>query len=113
MTQKELHARILRRIHRIYIIKNAFFSLSFRVYALIAGVGGVVSLVSIDDVIANMPTILDISSFSSFTFFALMHTEWTVQTLIVFSILLTLWLVRDLVRKVTLPVFVSRMTARV
>ena len=94
MENDTLSQRIMHRVYVVYMLRRATSPTAFRMYSLVAFFVGIVSLVSVGNVIANLPTggFLALYDFSMYAF---MHTELVVQLLVVGALGFSLWLVRD------------------
>lgn len=99
MTNDELKKKIMRRVYTIYVLRKVFNPLMYRLYLLVALLGGVASFVSISNVVANMPR-YGISNLYDFSMYAFLHTEVTVQVLTLGAGAVLLWFILDLTRKI-------------
>jgi hypothetical protein len=97
MESNELKNNIMRRVRRIYILRQVLNPLTLKIYAL-ALMGIIASyLVSIPDILRNIP-ISDLSALYTFGTFSIVHTEVYVQLMVAAALALLLWLMRDIVR---------------
>lgn len=103
MTEQELKMRIMRRVRWIHTLKRITHPAAVRVYVLSALFIGVASLVSVPNVLANMPALADVSRLYSFMVSAFAHTELVVQIGVLFAFALAVWVVRDVVRMIAAP----------
>lgn len=94
MKNNTLSQRIMRRVYVVYMLRRATSPTALRIYSLLALFVGIVSLVSVGNVIANLPA-EGFFSFYDFSMYAFMHTELVVQLLVVGALVFSLWLVRD------------------
>lgn len=99
MKQNILKKKIMRRVYTIYLLKKIINPFAFKVYALAISVTGVVSLVSVTDILANIPN-LGSSSIFNFSYNAFVNTEITVQALVISLTMFMLWLIADGVRNI-------------
>lgn len=88
----------MKRVHRMYYLKKALSPLALKLYGAALIVAALVSLVSVRDIIANMPSLASISDMYLFLSVAIMHTETTVQLALAVFILLAALSVRDAIR---------------
>ena len=79
---QELTKRIMRRIYAVYVLRRATSARAVKLYALIVSTASVASLVSVSNVLANMPSLLDIRATLAFTFAAFLHTGALVQVFV-------------------------------
>lgn len=84
----------MRRIYTVYVLRRVTSPTAFRVYSLAAFSIAAVSLVSVENVIANLPT-GGFFALYDFSLYSFMHTELAVQLLIIGIIGSSLWLARD------------------
>lgn len=96
---KELQKRIMKRVTRTYYLKRVFNPLLFKVYGLVAVGAGVASVVSVRNVVANMPDLLDVNGLYTFAQSALLNTEFSVQLALIVAALLSALLIRDTLAK--------------
>ncbi|OGG47342.1 hypothetical protein A2671_01520 [Candidatus Kaiserbacteria bacterium RIFCSPHIGHO2_01_FULL_49_13] len=96
MTNQELKIRIMRRVYVIYYVRKALSPRALKMYALIAACLGTASVVSVSNVLQNMPS--DVAGISSFFIAAFANTKLIVQLLTAGAIVTLLALLADLVR---------------
>lgn len=96
MKNEVISNRIMRRVYVMFVLRKAISPYAVRTYAISISLAGVFSLVSIGNVIANMPALSDISGLTVFMLSALLHTETLVQFLIFGTITVGIWLARDI-----------------
>jgi hypothetical protein len=97
MEDIELKKKIMKRVYTIFILRKIFRPVMYRLYLFAAFLGGIVSLVSISNVLTNMPA----DSFAelySFALYAFAHTELLVQALTLGLLATTLWWISALVQ---------------
>lgn len=94
MKNSALSRRIMRRIYAVYVLRRVTSPTAFRVYSLAAFSAAMVSLVSVGNIIANLPT-GSVFALYDFSLYAFMHTELAVQLLVVGIVGFSLWLARD------------------
>ena len=97
----KLQKKILKRVTRMYYLRKVINPVGFKVFAFGIGFVGVVSLVSIKNVFANMPALFDIVGVYYFSKYAFVNTEFAVQLTLITVLGFGLWLVRDIVRNTT------------
>jgi hypothetical protein len=89
----------MRRVRTIYILRQIFSPTSMKIVMLFAVLKESFSVVSVPNVLANSPSLLNpIASYQFFTS-AFLNTELVVRILLVATLALTLWLIRDLLSK--------------
>jgi len=103
MSNVNLNKRIMRRVYMIYMLRTLINPITLKSFVLFGAAFAMASLISVTNVLENMPSIADISVFFSFTFSAFTGTEVLVQLLVVAVAAVGLWLVRDFVRAFSLP----------
>lgn len=89
----------MRRVYTIFILRKIFNPVMYRVYLFAAFFGGIASLVSISNVLTNMPA----GSFSElyrFTLYAFAHTELLVQMLTLGLIATAFWWIATLMQSI-------------
>jgi len=97
----QLKEKVMKRVHLIFFCRKYFFNmLSLKIYFSIALVIGLISRVSVVDVLSNMFRAggMDMGSISYFSKYALMHTEITVQAILVLATLFVLLNLVPLIR---------------
>jgi delta-aminolevulinic acid dehydratase/porphobilinogen synthase len=108
MSKSQLHTNIMRRVNRVYWLRRVFSTTAVQCTSLLLFIFGVSSLISVGDVVANMPQTLNVFTQATFHIEALKETEGLVQANIIALILITLWVMRDMVRYAlykTIPAF--------
>ena len=98
MTNTELKTSIMKRVHRIYVLRKFFNPMMYRLYLSVIFLGGVVSFVSISNVAANVPKYGSVSDIYDFIVSAFTHTELAVQILTVGASLTMVWFVIDIAK---------------
>ncbi len=100
MTTNKLKIRVMRRVYVLFFARKAVGATAMKIYTLLLSSVGIVSLVSVGNIVSNMPNIPQSSASEvfSFVFYALTHTEFVVQLLIVATLTAVLWLTRDIIR---------------
>jgi|SRR3989344_7531110 len=102
MTSQELTIRIMRRVYVIYYMRKALSPRALKIYAFIAACLGTASVVSVSNVLANMPS--DLAGISAFLVAAFTNTQVVVQALSLAALATLCVLVADIVRSFsTLP----------
>ena len=88
----------MRRVHTIHILRKVINPFMFKCAILLTFVGGVVSFVSAQNVMANMPQAFDVVALFYFSKYAFLHTEFLVQALTLGTLAIAMWLLKDIVR---------------
>lgn len=96
MSNNTLKKRVMRRVYVIYAIRQTLSPVALKAYVLGVSFVGLLSLVSVGSVIANMPA--DIAGMSTYALYALSHTEFAVQIFVALVLAATLWLSKDIIR---------------
>jgi len=99
MTNNKLKKRIMRRIYVLFVLRKLINAKAMKAYTVTGFIYGVLSLVSIGNIVANMPQISDLSGLLTFVLYALTHTEFVVQILIFGTLAVSLWLVKDIAQE--------------
>ena len=95
-TNEQLKKETMGRIYMIFFMKKLYGRVAIKIYAL-AGLVLLQSwLVSIKNVITNMPAFTDLSAMYNFYSYAFLNTQMPVQVALVASFAVGLWLFRDL-----------------
>ncbi|MCH7756704.1 hypothetical protein IIC45_01290 [Patescibacteria group bacterium] len=92
-----LKKKIMRRVYTTYALRLIINRFSLKCTALVFFMVGVVSVVSVTDVLANMPYLLDTAALFYFSKYAFMNAELTVQAFLLGTIVFMMWLAKDLV----------------
>jgi len=87
------------RVYMIFFMKKLYGRIAVKTYALVGLVLLQSELVSLKNVIANMPALTDVSALYRFYSYAFLNTQIAVQVAIIASLAVGLWLFRDLFRK--------------
>lgn len=99
MTDQELKARIMGEVGRIYWLRKAINYLTIKLYALGILSVGLLSTVSVQNVIANMPPLADVAAVARFMLSAVVNTEVIVQILFMGALVVAALFVADIVRQ--------------
>lgn len=99
MTNDKIKKRIMRRIYVLFVLRKLINARAMKVYTVTGFIYGMLSLVSVGNIVANMPQISDISGLLTFMTYALTHTEFVVQILIFGTLAVSLWLVKDIAQE--------------
>jgi len=97
---KTLEQKVMARVRRMYYIRKAVSPTALKMYTLVGTALGLVSLVSVTNVIANMPSPLSMLNFFSFFSSAFRNTEATVQVLFAGLCVFTALVLRDVFQAV-------------
>src|SRR3989338_4754885 len=95
--------RIMLRVRRMYYLKKVINPFAFKVYGLAAVALGTFKMVSVQNVIANMPGFLDLGSMYVFMRAALLNTELSVQLALIVATLLALLVLKDALKRGVAP----------
>jgi len=96
MLNHELKVRIMRRVYVIYYMRKALSPRALKIYAFTAACLGTLSVVSVSNVLANMPG--DLAGIGAFLVAAFANTQVTVQALSVAAFLALAILIVDIIR---------------
>mgnify|MGYP003474583607 FL=1 len=88
----------MRRVKRVYYLSIAFHPAAVKAYAGVVLLLGVLSLVSVMDIIANIATIGISSALFSYVASAFVHTELSVQAALMAFAIIAVLLIRDIER---------------
>ena len=97
-TQKELKMSIMGRIYVAYALRRVFRSSTIRALLSVGSLAGILSFVSVLNVLKNMPSLRNPSELYSFSLSALYNTEIAVQLSIGILFVAVLWFTRDMIR---------------
>lgn len=89
----------MRRVVTVYYLRKVLNRFVLKVGILVLGALSFGSLVHVAAVFDNMPGLTDIYGLSYFSYYAFIHTEFLVQAIIVLAGVVTLWLLRDIIRE--------------
>lgn len=92
----------MRRVKIIHALKTVFSPVLFRVYALLIFFVALTSLVSLENIILNTPSVLEYDRFVRYALSAFTHTEVVVKGIVVALCVLLLYVAFDAVRSITL-----------
>jgi hypothetical protein len=92
-TQSPLQKRVMRRVYTVYVWRKIARPRTLKAFVLASVLAGITSLVSLPNVVANMPgdPLMVLNFFAA----AFVGTEMVVQLLSVVMLAVTLWLMRD------------------
>ena len=93
----ELKKKIMRRVYATYVLRRVINRFTLKCTILVFFAVGIISIVSVTDVFANMPYLLDTTALYFFSKYAFMNAELTVQTLLLGATVFMMWLAKDLV----------------
>lgn len=97
MEANVLKKKIMRRVYTMYVLRLIINRFALKCVVLLFFAVGVVSVVSVTDVLANMPSLLDTAALFYFSKYAFMNAELTVQTLLFGTTVFMMWLAKDLI----------------
>lgn len=89
-----LTRRIIRRVRTVYYTRMLLSQEALKLYALFMLLIGLVSTVSVREVIANVPD-EGLGALYNFVLFAVVHTELVVQLMLAGILATLLWIFRD------------------
>ena len=92
-----LKKKIMRRVYAMYALRLVINRFVLKCAALIFLGVGVVSVISVTDVLANMPHLLDTMALFYFSKYAFMNAELSVQAFLLGMTVFMMWLGKDLV----------------
>ena len=92
-----LKTRIMRRIYILYVLRRATSRRAVALYAFLAAAVGTFTLVSVSNVLANMPSLINVSEFVNFALVAVLNTTILVQMLIAVALVALVAFVRDVI----------------
>jgi len=95
MTQFELKVSVMKRVHRIYVLRKFFNPMMYRLYLAAVFVVGIVSFVSVSNIAANIPIYGSFADIYDFILSAFAHTELAVQIMTIGAFLTILWFIVD------------------
>jgi hypothetical protein len=95
-----LKDKVMKRVKTVYYIKTVLNSLLLKIAILIPAVVAFGGLVHVAAIFRNMPQINDVYSLFNFSYYAFVNTEVVVQGVTIFLGVVTLWLVRDTIKKI-------------
>jgi hypothetical protein len=98
MTDEVLKSLIMNRVNRIHSLRKWINAITLKCTAMFVFIAGMLSLVSISNVVANMPQTSDAIAMFYFSKYAFLNTELLVQMFLVASLFFGVWMVRDIVR---------------
>ena len=79
---KLLTKKIMRRIYLMYVLRRATSARAVKLYVMLISTASVASLVSLSNVLANMPSLLDLRATLAFTLSAFLNTGVYVQLMV-------------------------------
>ena len=97
MEANVLKKKIMRRVYTTYVLRIIINRFSLKCAALVFFAVGVISVISVTDVLANMPNLLDTAALFYFSKYAFMNAETSVQMLLLGTTVFIMWLGKDLV----------------
>jgi hypothetical protein len=101
--QESIKKRTMRRVVAVFYLRKVLNRFVLKVGILTLGALSFGSLVHVAAVFENMPSISNIGSFSLFSYYAFMNTDIFVQSVIVMAGLVTLWIMRDVLKLIHIP----------
>ncbi len=69
----------MRRVYTMYVLRRAMSNRALKIYIALASLGGTLSLVSVTNVVKNMPDLFDMNAWYDFALSAVGNTEFLVQ----------------------------------
>lgn len=101
MNQEQMKKQIMRRVQTIWWMRRLIvnpLAAKIAIFSVLLTVG--LFLVSVGNVLANMPNMSDVSAVAMFTLNAFLRTEWVVQGLLFGIFALVLAIGRDIASSV-------------
>lgn len=98
MNKSQLTGHIMARVKTVYWTRRVLGSPLLKAFLLAVLGAEVVSLVSISNVFANMPSVSDVQAVVDFFMYAFMHTATSVQALSILGTAITFGLLADLAK---------------
>jgi hypothetical protein len=94
---KVFKKRIMRRVYAIWALRQIFSPFSMKLLILLGIVKQSANLIFVRSVLSNAPSPLD--PMANFQFFsgAFFHTNLTIKLLLISTIALSFWLLRDII----------------
>jgi hypothetical protein len=89
---------VMARVHRIYLMRRFFNPITLKVYGATVLFGTLVSLVSVVNVYANMPSFRAPKALLTFSYRAVINTEVLVQLLLIGFVMVIGLGVRDILK---------------
>lgn len=96
--ENRLEQKIMKQVIRMYYLKKVFNPFMFEVYTLVIAIVSISSLVSITNIIANMPSLLDVGSVYTFVSSAVTNTGIVVQIVLGISVVVGVLLIKDTIK---------------
>ncbi len=93
----QLKKKIMRRVYLTYFLRKVFNPLAIKVYLLASFIGFITVQVSLANVFANMPSVVNIGALYRFSVSAFLNTEFAVQLLSVGVLVAIFLLLKDIV----------------
>ena len=103
MTNTTIHTNVMRRVRTIHALRSASTGAGASVLLLVLSLYLIGREVWVARIWHNMPSIVDVGSFTTFFTYAFTHTRFSVQVLTLLVIFAVLWLAREYIRLLTLP----------
>lgn len=97
-TQEQLKMSIMGRVYMAYAMRRVFHSSTLRALLSVGSLAGVLSFVSVLNVLKNMPSLTNTGALYEFSVTALQKTEFAVQLSLALLFALVLWYARDIFR---------------
>lgn len=94
----QLKKKIMRRVYLAYFLRKAFNPLTMKAYLIVSFAGFIASQVSLANVVANMPSVTNISALYLFSTSAFLNTEFAIQLLSVGVLIAIFLLLKDIVK---------------
>jgi len=95
-----LKQRVMARVYFIHAIKRVFNPAYLRVVSLGIIHGVLFSVISANNIIVNMPNALKVREVFRFIISAFAHTEFLVQVIIPAGLIVTFFIIRDILAKI-------------
>jgi len=95
---ESIKIRTMRRVVAVYYLRKVLNLVTVKFVILALGAFAFGALVHVAAVFENMPALSNVGGFSTFSYYAFLHTEIAVQATIIALAVVTLWLIRDILK---------------
>lgn len=103
-----LEQKIMKQVVRMYYLKKMFNPLMFKVYTFIVALVGISSLVSITNILTNMPSLLNVGRVYTFIGSAIENTELLVQVMLGVVVIVGVLLIKDTIKNLLYSVKLTK-----
>lgn len=93
----------MRRVYTIWLLRRLFSPFSMKLLILLGAIKQSANLIFVRSVLHNAPSPFD--PLANFQFFsgAFFHTDLTIKLLLILTLAISAWLIRDIVMRPRLP----------